>query len=231
MKENKIEIETTKDGSHTLFLPHLNEHYHSSHGAIVEALHVYIKSGLEYKAKLEDKINLLEIGFGTGLNTILSLIFGDENNVMINYHSIEPKPLSLDIIDQLNYNEKIPLNKMYTRSFNTMHKSAFNTPTLIGDLFILKKISTELELTVLADDFYNVVYFDAFAPDKQPELWTQEIFEVIYRSMKKNAVLVTYCCKGIVKRTLKEVGFTIEKLAGPTDGKREMLRATKLVTN
>ncbi len=216
-----IEIKISGDGSTTIFIPEINEHYHSYHGAIQESNHIFIKEGL---LKLTDPdVNVLEVGFGTGLNTYLTVL--NKAGKKIRYHSIEKYPLPVSIINSLNY-PTILQPGGENNLFKLIHQSPWGIETNIDTDFWLNKFNTDL-LNFESDKEYNLVYFDAFAPEKQPELWTFQVFEKINKLMSKNGVLTTYCVKGIVKRAIKEAGFSIELIPGPP-GKREILRAVKL---
>jgi len=218
-----VKIETTEDGSHTLAVPGLNEHYHSIHGAISESKHIFIEACLKYSLQKKNKINILEIGFGTGLNTLMTLLELSKLNISCDYTSIENFPLKKEIYKQLNYPGTLGISKEF---FLSLHTSIWNEKVKITSIFDLHKINCNAQEMILTENSFDVVYFDAFAPDIQPEMWTKNIFENIWRSMKTNAVLTTYSTKGDVKRILKNIGFKIEKLPGPK-GKREILRATK----
>ncbi len=212
----------TSDGSKTLFVPHLDEHYHSIHGAIQEALHVFIEAGLEYflKKYQPDTIRIFEMGFGTGLNAALTA-YGTKNlPVMVHYHTVEAHPLTLTEIQALNYFEE---ENDRQDIFMKLHQSEWNKPIQITKNFILEKNEGYIEHIHLPDEI-DIVYFDAFAPSAQPHLWEETIFQKIFSSMTERGILVTYCAKGSVKRTMKTVGWNIEKLPGPP-GKREMTRA------
>jgi len=211
-------IVTTEDGSNTIYIPELNENYNSIHGSIQESSLIYLEYGLNYCSK--EDINILEIGFGTGLNVFNTLLNTDKK---IMYHSIELYPLMPEEYSKLNIPNFFDDNK--SNLFIDIHECDWNKINLITDNFSLYKIHEDL-LNVNLSSKYDVVYFDAFAPDIQPSLWTKEVFSKIYKSMNMGGVLTTYCVKGDVKRTLKECGFKIEKLKGPK-GKREILRAVK----
>jgi len=211
-------IVTTEDGSNTIYIPELNENYNSIHGSIQESSLIYLEYGLNYCSK--EEINILEIGFGTGLNVFNTLLNTDKK---IMYHSIELYPLMPEEYSKLNIPNFFDDNK--SNLFIDIHECDWNKINLITDNFSLYKIHEDL-LNVNLSSKYDVVYFDAFAPDIQPSLWTKEVFSKIYKSMNMGGVLTTYCVKGDVKRTLKECGFKIEKLKGPK-GKREILRAVK----
>ena len=216
-----IEIKTTSDGSHTLYVPEIDESYHSTHGAIQESRHIFIETGLKFLKKPE--INLLEIGFGTGLNALLALEEAESSKKTIYYTTIEKFPVEYDIALLLNYPEQIRPD--YRALFNKIHSSKWNEKVQISANFTLKKIETDF--TDFEPDLsLDVVFFDAFSPVKQPEMWTQYQFEKIFKHCNKGAILTTYCAKGNVRRALQNSGFIVERLPGPP-GKREILRAKK----
>jgi len=224
-------IVTTTDGSHSIFIPDLNEHYHSIHGAIQESRHVFIEAGLKYIPSSPNAISVLEIGFGTGLNALLTILESQNSNLKIIYTSIEAFPLSDEIVRQLNYASELKQDANTYKvdlqnSFDTMHQSEWGKEILISENFNFKKIQKTLQETELKDQEFDLIYFDAFGPPVQPEMWTEEIFSKIFSATKPHGILVTYCAKGEVKRTLKKVGFQIQNLPGPP-GKREMIRAVK----
>ena len=198
------------------------EQYHSKHGAIQEAYHVFIKSGLDLFENQE--INILEIGFGTGLNAFITLIEFDKRNLKVNYTGVEAYPVSIEELNQLNYLEEL---KSLSRKddFDLMHTSTWGDKVEIVENFNLKKEQILFkEISAIAE--YDLIYFDAFGARVQPELWTVEIFQIMFNAMKSNGYLVTYAAKGSVRRAMQEVGFLVERLPGPP-GKREMLRAKK----
>lgn len=216
-------VELTADGSSTLFVPALEEHYHSVKGALTESQHIFINMGLSYSK--EESPCILEIGFGTGLNAYLTLLESQNKHQKIYYCGIELYPLSWETICRLNYSTD-PLLK-------TLHSSDWGREVEITPNFILQKeqkdfTSPSFSLSAFTKDCFDVIYFDAFSPDKQPEMWNTQLFEHLYVSMNKGAILVTYCAKGEVRRMLQSVGFVVERLPGPPGGKREILRATKL---
>ena len=218
-----MQLRVTGDGSHTLFLPHMNESYHSMFGAITESMHVFIREGLEFLQGYES-ISILEAGFGTGLNTLLTLVASAKSNVHITYHTVECFPVDPDFLQQLNYPPLLTAG-FPSDYFQLLHNAPWNEAVAITPTFTLHKIREDF--TIFNPGFsYDLVYYDAFAPDKQPEMWTREIFIRLYEHLTPGGVLTTYCVKGAVKRMLKASGFTIEKLPGPP-GKREMLRARK----
>ncbi|MDR1882884.1 MAG: tRNA (5-methylaminomethyl-2-thiouridine)(34)-methyltransferase MnmD [Prevotella sp.] len=219
-------IELTADGSHTLFIPELNEHYHSVNGAIQESTHVFIEAGLKHCEK--DDIHVFEVGFGTGLNAFLTLLENRKSGKIIRYTSIEAYPLADIVIKKLNYPERcLPMAQdMYYK----LHSAESGKETEITGDFYLTKIEADLTRFDFSETRENadVIYFDAFAPDKQPDMWTQEIFDGLYYLSGNGGILVTYCAKGAVRRMMRQAGFTTERLPGPP-GKREMLRATKRI--
>lgn len=216
----------TKDGSHTISIPGMNVTYHSVHGAIQESQHVYIQAGL-LDAGIFDYAGvhmLLEVGFGTGLNALLTLAEADKHKNRIYYTAIEPHPLEAFITGDLNYCRQPGLSS-YQPRFERMHACGWEEMFEISEFFRLTKTRTKLE-DFNTGDLYSIIYFDAFAPGAQPELWTKAIFEKLYSLLLPGGILVTYCSKGDVRRNMTAAGFTVEKLQGPK-GKREMLRATK----
>lgn len=216
----RVELKTSEDGSSTLYRPDLDEHYHSIHGAIQESMHVFIQAGLLHHPATN--LNILEVGFGTGLNALLTWVYQDKRSVF--YHSLERYPLDSALVSGINY--PLILNIPNSEDvFIKMHQSPWNEEFQISENLRLFKDECDL------NDFhpqrkYDLIYFDAFGPDKQPELWIPEIFSKISNAMNAGAILVTYSCKGTVKRALKNAGLEIEKIPGPP-GKREMLRAWK----
>jgi tRNA U34 5-methylaminomethyl-2-thiouridine-forming methyltransferase MnmC len=211
-----LSIVRTTDGSHTIKIESTGDTYHSVHGAVQESQHVFIKSGLGYFLSHHPrlKIKILEVGFGTGLNALLTIQAFPE--LEIEYTTLEPYPLSDEIFRGLNYDDK----KMLLR----LHECAWSTPVSITKYFVLKKLRSTLSDVNLPENHFDVVYFDAFAPNSQPELWTQEAFAKIKSVIGTPSVFVTYCAKGQVKRDLKAVGFVVKGIPGPP-GKREMIRA------
>lgn len=217
----KREIIITSDGSTTIHLPDWNEQYHSKHGAIQEAYHVFIKNGLELQKK--EEISILEIGFGTGLNCFITFL---ESNKTINYVGVEAYPVVAEEVLKLNYvtelkaeNEQAVFNKMHAQSWEEKHKITQNFSLTKRQQFF-KDIDDKEQ--------FDLIYFDAFGAEHQPDLWTEEVFKRMFEALKENGILVTYSAKGSVRRAMQAVGFTVERLPGPP-GKREMLRATKLV--
>ncbi|WP_339651796.1 tRNA (5-methylaminomethyl-2-thiouridine)(34)-methyltransferase MnmD [uncultured Maribacter sp.] len=218
----KREIITTGDGSKTIQIMDWQEQYHSKHGAIQEAYHVFIHSGLDlFKSQ---SLHILEIGFGTGLNAFITLIESEKRNLKINYTGVEAFPVSGEELDQLNYLEE--LNSVLRKNdFNLMHSSLWQEEIEISSEFILRKEQKDFKDIDIIETV-DLIYFDAFGARVQPELWTVDIFEIMHRSLKSDGYLVTYAAKGSVRRAMLEVGFLVERLPGPP-GKREMLRARK----
>ncbi|MEZ4885826.1 MAG: tRNA (5-methylaminomethyl-2-thiouridine)(34)-methyltransferase MnmD [Chitinophagales bacterium] len=221
---------TTADGSHSLFVPELNETYHSKHGAIQESNHVFIEAGLKSDEvnlqlkSIDTTLKVLEMGFGTGLNAFLTLFTFPQR--IIHYTSLEAYPIDYETVRKLNYADLFE-QEGGRKIFEALHDCAWNEPVSITPNFQLTKLQQKLEEAILPPHHFNVVYYDAFAPEVQAELWTEEVFEKIYASMQSNGILTTYCAKGVVKRTLKKVGFEVVGLPGPP-GKREMTKAVKL---
>lgn len=220
----KQELVITKDGSSSIFLADLDEHYHSVHGALQESKHVFIRAGLYEKLHQQDTLSILEIGLGSGLNALLTCVEALSAKQKIVYIAIEKFPLTENIYQQLNYCDLIQQDTC-AFYFEKIHTSLWNTQIQLHDYFYILKLQQDIQDINILNQ-YDIIYFDAFAPSAQPELWTSSIFTSMFNALKADGILVTYCAKGIVKRTLKEVGFKIESLPGPA-GKREMTRARK----
>lgn len=217
-----IQIEQTADGSQTLFVPKLNEHYHSVKGALTESEHIFIQMGLKHSSV--EAPHVLEIGFGTGLNAFLTLLTADTDQRNIHYTTLERYPVTPALIEQLTYPELIcPERK---DDFQALHQAAWNTDVQLTPYFTLHKVETDFTSYTFPAT-YDVIYFDAFAPEKQPEMWTQSLFDTLCQQLNPQGILTTYCAKGAVRRMLQAAGFTVERLPGPPGGKREILRATK----
>ncbi|MDR2407587.1 MAG: tRNA (5-methylaminomethyl-2-thiouridine)(34)-methyltransferase MnmD [Bacteroidales bacterium] len=222
----KRQIITTADGSSSIYVENLKEHYHSIHGAIGESQHIFIQSGLcSDNLKQIQRISILEIGFGTGLNALLTYFASHTTAQKIDYFAIEPYPLTEKEIKALNYANILPYPQA-KEVFQRIHVAEWETNKSISNHFFITKRKLSALDMILPSNHFDLVYFDAFSPEVQPELWTNVIFEKIFDSMKCHAVFVTYSTKGDVKRTLKQTGFRIEKLQGPV-GKREILRGFK----
>jgi tRNA U34 5-methylaminomethyl-2-thiouridine-forming methyltransferase MnmC len=217
--ENEIRI--TDDGSATLFVPELDEHYHSKNGAVQESKHVFIDSGL---MKINKKnVRLFEFGFGTGLNVLLTILNGLGKSIV--YHAMELYPIHWSVIQKLDYSKFLDLSQEYYTFFERIHKGKWDKEVLIRPDFSFKKINASL-LHYTLEGNYDLIYYDAFSPEVQPELWEGSVFEKLYGSLNSDGLLVTYCAKGEVRRRLQAVGYKVERLPGPP-GKREMIRAIR----
>jgi tRNA U34 5-methylaminomethyl-2-thiouridine-forming methyltransferase MnmC len=212
----------TSDGSHTIFVPELNEHYHSVHGAVQESTIIFIQNG--FKVCQADPLNILEVGFGTGLNALLTAVECSTGTREVNYTSIEKYPLDKKIISSLNHHDFA--GEQGRKIFNMIHSAPWNIRVNIHNNFNLKKVEADFTTAHLSGS-YDLIYFDAFGPDKQPEMWTLELFSGIAAVTNKNGILVTFSAKGEVKRNLKACGFDVTLLPGPP-GKRQMIRAVKI---
>lgn len=218
----KRHIEVTADGSTTLRVDAWDEPYHSMHGAIQESRHVFIKNGLYLCGKRA--LRILEIGFGTGLNALLSLMEAESRQLAILYTAIEAYPLTLPEIGQLNYLEQLKTPE-YSDCFKQMHSCPWEKENVLTPYFTLVKNNCNI-LRFSADRLFDLIYFDAFGAGVQPELWTEAVFRQMYRALDNGGILVTYAARGSVRRAMQAVGFSVERLPGPP-GKREMLRAVK----
>lgn len=221
-------IEHTEDGSATLFVPELNEHYHSVKGARTESQHIFIDMGL--KASAAPQPHVLEIGFGTGLNALLTLEAAEQEKRPVHYTGIELYPLAWEEVNALGYSDN--------PSFERLHTAPWEEDVEISPYFTLRKIKGDANVVIhegliTSHSSYSpsVIYFDAFAPEKQPEMWNEQLFRSLYVTMNTGGILTTYCAKGVIRRLLQTVGFRVERLPGPPGGKREILRATKVVEN
>jgi tRNA U34 5-methylaminomethyl-2-thiouridine-forming methyltransferase MnmC len=219
--KNLNQIIKTSDGSDTIYVPELNEHYHSIHGAAQESMYIFIKNGFEFCEA--DPVNIFEVGFGTGLNALLTAISCFKGKREVNYTSIEKYPLDDSIINSLNHQNFA--GEMGKEIFRSIHSAAWNSKVNICRNFNLTKIIGDFTIEPL-NGSYNLIYFDAFGPDKQPEMWTKKIFAGIATITDKNGLFVTYSAKGDVKRNLKSCGFDVTLLPGPP-GKRQIIRAIK----
>ena len=224
----KKEIIQTADGSHTVSIPEMNVTYHSKHGAIQESMHVFIKEGFyyqlgrpfDYRSGLQpDLINIFEMGFGTGLNAFLTAIEAVNNKVRVYYVAVEASPLNGEEVMSLNYSE----NLKHKEWFDALHECQWSEDIVINEYFTFRKEQTDIN-NYSTSQAFNIIYYDAFAPAAQPELWTERLFKKLYSMLLPGGILVTYCSKGDVRRALKSAGFGVEKIPGPP-GKREMVRA------
>lgn len=218
------QIITTEDGSKTIYFPDMDENYHSRHGALQEANHVFLKYGLQF-FKDQKRIAVFEVGFGTGLNALLTIDFAKKNNIDILYHTIEAYPVSMKEVEELDF--KTLFDDTYLQNLTThLHQIEWNKEFVLENKVWFTKFHVELQHHHAPSNFYNCIFFDAFAPRVQDALWTKVIFKKMYDCLKNGGLLVTYCAKGQVKRDLKEVGFIVECVEGPP-GKREMTLAWK----
>ncbi len=215
----KQQIKITADGSSTIYNATIDECYHSVHGAQNESMHIFIQSGLDEMSKNE--LSIFEVGFGTGLNAWLTLQSANERGCQVHYTSVERYPLSSECYSGLNYGN----SETERGVFMQLHEAQWGCAVEITPNFTLEKIEADFtELPLLK--MYDLVYFDAFSPEKQPEMWSEDVFRKLYDRMNAGGVLVTYCAKGVVRRTMQSVGFVVERISGPI-GKREILRARK----
>ena len=220
----KREFLVTDDGSTTIHLPDWNEQYHSKHGAIAEAQHVFLKTGLHHSITKQPPkpISILEIGFGTGLNALLTYAESEKLKLPVRYVGVEAYPVALEEVNQLNYPA---LTSISEEKFLSLHASPWEQITKLGPYFQYTK-RKQFFADISDKNTYHLVYFDAFGARVQPDLWTEHIFKKMHDALHHQGVLVTYAAKGSVRRAMQAVGFTVERLPGPP-GKREMLRATK----
>ncbi len=218
----KRELRLTADGSPTLYVPELDETYHSMHGSLQEANHVFIQNGLAFSSADSKKIRILEVGFGTGLNALLSAQFALENQINIEYVGLEAYPVEEEIWKEVNYQDDAELKAFYTH----MMALPFGETHAFDTHFTLSKASFHIQEWSSSKKF-DLIYYDAFGPRVQAEMWHKSIFEKLYGVLNEGGVLVTYCAQGQFKRDLKALGFTVDALPGPP-GKREMTRAIKI---
>ena len=216
----KLELVNTNDGSNSLKNLIINDSYHSKYGAINESKHIFINNGLKRISK--KKIRVLEIGFGTGLNALLTQLYCEKKEQNIIYHTIDNLPLKKDTYSSLNYCDQLNIDKDI---FLKIHNSLWENEIELSNFFVLKKINCDFTKK-LFNEKYDLIYFDAFSPSKQPEMWVLDNFKKLYICLNSNGLLITYSSKGEVKRTIKEVGFKVFNIAGPT-GKREITLACK----
>ena len=223
----KREIIKTADGSATIYLPEWDEHYHSKHGALQEAQHVFIKTGFQHFLEKKDpqELSILEIGFGTGLNGLITFFEAEKSKVAIDYTGVEAYPVSSEELKALDYSKIIAENQA-SEVFKKMHDAEWGKKVEISSFFRLKKEQMFFS-DIRAESAFDLIFFDAFGPRVQPDLWTEKIFSLMYNALNNEGVLVTYSAKGSVRRGMQAVGFLVERLPGPP-GKREMLRATKV---
>lgn len=218
-----VSIERTADGSVTLFREDLDEHYHSVKGANAESAHVYVDLGWRQAATGRKELRVFEVGFGTGLNAALTAMAAAQSEVPTHYFSAELFPLPPETANAFAAQQPQQLCSL----IEAVSAAEWDAAVAISDFFTLQKLHADF-LTMELSQNIDVVYFDAFAPEKQPEMWSEALFRKIYDAMTPGGVLTTYCAKGAIRRMLRDIGFEVERLAGPANGKREVLRATKL---
>ena len=219
---------TTADGSSTIYLPELDETYHSRHGAIQEALHVFIKAGLYYTLEHKESsesLSILEIGFGTGLNAFLTCLEADILSCKIEYTGVEAYPITAEDLHHINYAQSIQDGR-FEGLFNKLHECSWDTKHDITSSFLLTKQQKSFN-NIEDNALHDIIYFDAFGPRVQPDLWGESVFKIMYKALKPGGVLVTYCAQGNARRAMQAVGFNVVRIPGPP-GKREMLRANKI---
>ena len=224
MESASLEIRETGDGSHTLYNKYLDETYHSTKGALAESEKVFIESGLAYLHQRQQPLKVLEVGFGTGLNALLSLHYCQQHpSLQLHYTGLEPYPVPLETIKTLNYTRLLPHH--LAQPLYAMHELSHNEQWE-QENFQFQLVQTKLEAYEAEAATFSCVYFDAFAPNKQPEIWELPLLQKLYELLQPQGVLVTYCAQGQFKRNLKAAGFAVEALPGPP-GKREITRAGK----
>jgi tRNA U34 5-methylaminomethyl-2-thiouridine-forming methyltransferase MnmC len=222
--KSDIKVITTQDGSHSLFSEQFGENYHSKYGAIQESMHVFIEAGLFYKFKMQDDVSVLGIGFGSGLNAFLTYLETVKRQKSVYYEAIEAYPVPVEEAAKLNFPELLE-SQDQKHIFDYMHQSDWEKEHKFSTQFIFKKSLNKFE-NIVAEDKFDLIFFDAFAPSTQPELWEPPVLSIMYKALKSGGIFVTYSAKGSVKRNLKALGFALENLPGPP-GKREMIRAIK----
>lgn len=221
-----MQLVITDDGSHTLYKPDMDEHYHSVYGALTESMHVFIQSGFNIFHDSE-RISIFEVGFGTGLNALLTCMMSEQQQKNVRYVSIEKYPLDSSITSQLNYPLMLEQWPAAEEVFKSLHDAEWNRAVDILPGFALHKICADI-LDYHPSQSFDLIFFDAFAPQKQSGIWTEEVFRTFFNTLSDGGILVSFCVSGMVKRMMKSAGFTIEKLPGPP-GKREILRGLKKI--
>jgi tRNA U34 5-methylaminomethyl-2-thiouridine-forming methyltransferase MnmC len=220
---SSLKIITTHDGSHSLLHEQLNETYHSIHGAIQESKHVFIEHGLAFVQNSgKQEMQILEVGFGTGLNALLTLQYALTHKLIIHYTTVEAFPVEENVWSKLNYTESTD-SRIW---FQKLHHANWDEWINISPEFQIRKLKSTLQEVALEQEYFDLIYFDAFAPNKQPEMWEVTLLKKVVEAVKPKGVFVTYCAKGQLKRDLRSLQLTIESLPGPP-GKREMVRAQK----
>lgn len=214
----------TGDNSKTLLIPELNETYHSTKGALTETNHVFIRMGLQEFAPKQKSVRIFEMGFGTGLNLLACLQFIEKSPIQINYTTLELYPLDIEVIRDLDYVKDLP--ESIQNQFYEAHQADWNSTTIISPLLSLYKKEGDLLSINLDSNSFDLIFYDAFGPKVQPELWNTPVLAKLYNALDSGGIFVTYCAQGQFRRNLKSCGFEVEKLPGPP-GKREMVRAVK----
>ncbi len=222
---SELEIFETQDGSHSVLSHQFGVSYHSKYGAIQETRHVFIEAGLFQQALKKTNLHILDVGFGTGLNAYLTLLESHKRNLTVRYDAVEKFPMQEEKVKQLNYTEEVPATEEEKEWFEAMHQCSWGEWHSITPDFELFKHQMDIQ-SVDFEERFDVIYYDAFAPSAQPELWEEPVMERMQRALVPGGILVTYCAKGAFKRALKGLGFEVETLQGPP-GKREMTRAVK----
>ncbi|SDL75015.1 tRNA U34 5-methylaminomethyl-2-thiouridine-forming methyltransferase MnmC [Catalinimonas alkaloidigena] len=226
MPDSPLQLITTGDGSPSLYHTELDETYHSRRGAVTESDYVFIQRGLVPATEVSDPVRVFEVGFGTGLNALLTLRYAEEHQQAVVYHTIELYPLAPSLWQALTFPP--PLDQPTDRQwFRQLHESPWGQALLLTPHFTFQKIEGDIHTYPSATAAYDVVYFDAFAPQKQPDCWQPDVFHRLYTMLRADGALITYCAQGAFRRTLQATGFKVEKLPGPP-GKREMVRAWKV---
>ena len=220
----KREVILTADGSKTIYIPEMDENYHSTNGAFQEAMHVFIQNGIRKRIS-NDEITVFEMGFGTGLNALLTLVEGVNSTRRINYIGIEAYPVELELIKEINYESLV--NEQFNESFSMMHSLSWEQKHILHPNFTFQKIHLKIQDYQPLNSSVDLIFFDAFGPKVQKEVWTIDVLKKMHDMLKPNGILVSYCAMGQMKRDLKSLGFKVEGLPGPP-GKREMTRAVKL---
>lgn len=223
---HKREIRETADGSHTIYIPGMDECYHSTHGAIRESLHVFIDAGIRYFLDNHSRqgLRIFELGFGTGLNAMLSALFADGNDIDIYFETVEAFPLSDEEVGALNYPQLLQ-EQSAQYLFHDIHSCPWQEAIKVSDRFSIRKVPSKIQ-DYQPNDEFHICFFDAFAPSKQPEMWDMSVLEKVRGLLQSGGIIVTYCAKGQLKRDLKQLGFEVQTIAG-APGKKEMVRAIK----
>lgn len=223
-----VRVITTEDGSHSLYVPHLHETYHSSFGAVTESEHIFIGAGLDFylhSRPVHKRADIFELGFGTGLNALLTYRYALDHQISLTYSSVESDPLPPEFALKLNYPQHLSFDGGGD-VFRALHESLWDREVMLSGFFSLKKIRQRIEVVSVRPETADVVYFDAFAPGVQPDIWSRDILAGMFERLREGGILVTYCAQGQFRRDLKAVGFRVEKLPGPP-GKKEIVRAVK----